>query len=157
MLALLGSVGIYGIVKAQSDEAGGYPPFIQKLAEKFNLNVSDVKAFFDENRPAKMEPGKNFEAKLDEAVTDGELTAEQKALILAKRDEIKSQMQANRDANKDLSKEQRKAAMEAKRIELETWAKANNIDLKYVMGGRGFGLGGPGDCGCSRNGPSPQK
>ncbi len=66
---------------------------------------------------------------LDDAVADGNITAEQKTLIEAKQDELES-------------------ARELARDELKQWADSNSIELKDVMGGMGGhgrgGMGGPG-------------
>jgi hypothetical protein len=40
-----------------------------------------------------------------------------------------------------MTPEQRKAAMEAEKTDLENWAKQNNIDMKYLFGGDMKGRG----------------
>lgn len=68
-------------------------------------------------------------SKLDDAVEDGDITAEQKTLIEQKQDELKTARESARDS-------------------LEQWADDNGIELKDVMGGMGGhgrgGMGGPG-------------
>lgn len=123
---------------------------VQKIADKFNLNESEVQAVFDEaheEQHAKMQAG--FEEKLSQYVESGELTEEQKKLILEKRLEMNADREANKEAFKNLSDEERKAQKDAKRAELEAWAEENNIDLQYLMlkGGKGPGFGGRGDFG----------
>ena len=61
---------------------------------------------------------------LQALVDKGTITADQKAKIEAKQKEL----QAERETH---------------RTELEQWAKDNNIDAKYLMGGMGHGMGGP--------------
>lgn len=56
------------------------------------------------------------EEHLNQLVKDGKLTAAQKQLIIAKHKALK-------------------AEMEAKRTELEIWAKANNIPMEYLKMG----------------------
>jgi gas vesicle protein len=67
--------------------------------------------------------------RLDDAVADGDITAEQKTLIEQKQDELQT-------------------ARETARDELEQWAEDNGIELKDVLGGMGGhgrgGMGGPG-------------
>lgn len=69
--------------------------------------------------------------RLQDAVDDGDITAEQKTLIESKLDELET-------------------AREAQRDELEQWAEDNGIDAKYLIGGGmgmmggGRGPGGPG-------------
>ncbi len=52
---------------------------------------------------------------------------------------------------KDKTDEERKSAMEAKRTELEQWAKDNNIPMQYLRGS-----GGPGGHGMRRFGDGPK-
>jgi hypothetical protein len=64
--------------------------------------------------------GRGHGVSLDDAVASGDITAEQRALIEAKRDELESERTEHRD-------------------ELKQWAEDNNLDLKDIMpmGGRG--------------------
>lgn len=71
-------------------------------------------------------------SKLDRAVEKGKITAEQKAQILAKLDELHS----FRETLKDLPEAQRKEAIKAKRIELKQWASDNGIKLGMLFGQR---------------------
>jgi hypothetical protein len=120
---------------------------IDKIAKKFNLNKDDVKAVFDQNRSEReADRQKNIEDKLNQAVTDKKITSEQKDKILAKLKELQTDRDANHDAMQDKTPAERKAAMDAKRAELEQWAKDNNIPTEYLrfLGGP-HGHGGPGD------------
>jgi hypothetical protein len=57
---------------------------------------------------------------------------------------MQTEREANFEAMKNMTKEERQTAMEAKRTELQTWAESQGIDMKYLMMfGRG-GHGGPG-------------
>ncbi len=139
---VLGAAAVFGIthVYAQSP-APTIPSIIQKLADRFGLNVSDVKAVFDadkQERKAAMQT--KFETQLTQDVTDGKITAAQKQLILDKRKELEANRQTNFANLQNLTPDQRKAAFTARRQDLEAWAKQNNIDLKYLRGG--FGMRG---------------
>ncbi len=82
----------------------------------------------------------NFSTRLDELVTAGKITAEQKQLIINKQAELQKQRETNRDQSTGKTDAERKTAMETERAELEAWAKTNNIDLTVVgmeFGGRG--------------------
>ena len=50
-------------------------------------------------------------------------------------------MEEQRDAMQSMTRDERKSAMEARRTELESWAKQNNIDSTYVAGGNGGMMG----------------
>lgn len=101
----------------------------EKIASKFNLDQGEVKAVFEENRSAReAERQAEISDRLQQAVDDGDITADQKKLIEQKQ----QQLEDARDAMKD---------------ELEKWAEDNDIDQKYLMfGGHGMrgGPGGPG-------------
>ncbi len=71
-------------------------------------------------------------SKLDRAVEKGKITADQKAQILAKLDELHS----FRETLKDLPEAQRKEAIKAKRTELKQWASDNGIKLGMLLGQR---------------------
>jgi len=156
VLALLG-IGFVN-VQAQNSETGEYPSIIQKLAEKFNLNIDEVKAVFDQNRKERWQEiqvnaQKKFEDMLDKLVVAGKITNEQKEAILAEKAEIN----AKREELNTLSQAERKEAMKNLNDELRKWAEQNGIDQKILFGfgGISFGsLGREGFCG-GHFGPRP--
>ena len=106
-----------------------------KIATKFNLDQAEVKDALDEFREEqRAEFEAKFNARLDQAVTDGDLTQEQKDMILAKRDEVKPRLDEIRDIE---NKEERQQAMKELRDELKTWAEDNDIPLRW-LGGAGI-------------------
>lgn len=118
---------------------------VGKIATKFHLNQSDVQAVFDENRAQRQaEMEAKFEQRLTQAVTNGEITEAQKQLILTKHKEISEKRQTEMQSMQSLSRDERKAAMDKQRTELEQWAKDNNVDVTYLFGGLGDGPRGPG-------------
>ena len=83
--------------------------------------------------------------RLDQAVTDGKITAEQKDLIIAKGKEMKQKMEEIRNLSSDT---ERKTAMEQLRTDTEKWLSDNKIDQRFLgplggMRGPGRGHGGP--------------
>lgn len=148
------TIGAAGLIGSQAAFAAtstsGSTSLVDKIAQKFNLNKADVQAVFDENRVEhEAAEQSRVETKLNQAVTDGKLTTEQKDKILAKRKELQDAREADKAAMQDKTPEERHTAMEAKRTELEQWAKDNNIPTEYLRfvaghGGRGHGPGGPG-------------
>jgi hypothetical protein len=145
LLAVTLSAGmLWGATQVLAKDANEapYASLVQKIADKFNLNKSDVQAVFDEHyqeQRAKMEA--KFADRLDQLVNDGKITEAQKQLIIAKHKELEASRQSMFESMKDKTPEERKTAMEAERKALEDWAKQNNIDLKYVMPGHGMGKG----------------
>lgn len=146
-------VGAIGVTQANAQTATTDNPMtslVQKIAQKFNLNQSDVQAVFDQDRTdrqAQMEA--KYQEQLSQYVSDGKITQTQKDLISAKHKEIQAKHQSQMQSMKNMNDADREAAMEAKkteRTELENWAKENNIDMKYLMPfgkGRMRGHGGP--------------
>ncbi|HYH75482.1 MAG TPA: hypothetical protein VD735_06005 [Candidatus Saccharimonadales bacterium] len=141
-IAGLTGLGVASAATSTSGD-GGSSSLITKIAEKFNLSESDVQAVFDADRSEReAEREQHMEERLSQAVTDGDLTSAQKEAILAKYKTLQSEREADKDSMQDLTAEERKAAMEAERTALQTWADENDIPneyLRYVMGGGGHG------------------
>jgi polyhydroxyalkanoate synthesis regulator phasin len=121
---------------------------VDEIATKFNLNKSDVQAVFDSHR-TEMQTQRETQVKdkLAQLVKDGKLTQDQSDKILAKHDEIQKARDAARASGTTKTRAEMRTEMQAKRTELETWAKDNGIDtqyLRFVLGGPGFGHGGMG-------------
>jgi membrane protein involved in colicin uptake len=127
---------------AQSDSTTGSSSIVDKLASKFSLNKADVQKVFDEEHAAR-QAAREQESKdeLAALVKAGTLTQAQADKITAKRAEIKAEMDANRNAMQDKTEAERKAAMDAKKAEIDKWASDNGIDAKYLMLGHGGGRG----------------
>jgi polyhydroxyalkanoate synthesis regulator phasin len=122
-LALCGLL-ITGVVFAQVNNNSS--SFIEKLAERFNLNVEEVEEFFEENRPE----FKGSEMRLDNLVEKGNITEEQKQSILDKQEEMRSAM----EELKDLPIEERHEKMQALQEEMKQWAEDNGIDFPFMGG-----------------------
>ena len=120
----------------------GMSGLINMLAEKFNLETTDVQAVFDEFRNQKqVNFQQRYEAFLDQAVLDGELTQEQADSILGKHTEIKN----FREGLRGQTPEEIQSAMESEREDLKQWAADNNVPERFLRFGRGPGAGrGPG-------------
>jgi len=150
-IAIIGA-GTYGIaqVSAANDPANPQASLIQKLADTFHVDKSKVQAVFDQNKADNQANREtNYEAKLTQAVTDGQLTAAQKDLILAEHNKLAAELKAAMTG----TAANRRTAMQAIRTESTTWATQNNIDQKWLIGpghlrgGRGMGsmMGQDGD------------
>lgn len=152
--ALVLGLGLYTanatLVMAQGN-ADKQASLVQRLAKRFGLAENEVKTVFEEERLAhQAEKQAQFAIRLDEAVKNGQLTAQQKQLIIAKHEEIKQSRQADWQAWQQLTPEERHAKAQARRNELQSWAQANGIDASlFAQGegmkrgdmGRGFGMG----------------
>ncbi len=151
VVAALATISIFGAGLVIAQTLGDYPPIIQKIADKFGLNVDDVKAVFDEDQEARHEEmHAQCEASLDEAVEDGKITEPQKQELQTLLDKKKTL----HEDTKDLAPEERREAMETHHSEITQWAEDNDVDLKDILGhtpgkggrhGAGHGAGhGPG-------------
>ena len=137
----LGALSASSVLAQEAvEETNPMSTLVQKLADRFGLNASDVQEVFDEHhtqmqeeRSAQMQS--RLEERLAEAVTNDEITEDQKVLILAKHAELEAARQSQMQNMQNLSMEERKSAMETERTELEAWAKENGIDKDYLFGG----------------------
>lgn len=149
-LALLTLVGVTTATSIRAEEMGNYPPIIQKLVERFNLNPSEVQEVFNQEREERQqrrqEEGQTrLEERLNEAVQNGDLTEEQKQLLLNKHQELQQERETNREAVQNMTREEHQVAMEAERAELEAWSEENGIDLEdFFFGPMGPKGGHPG-------------
>lgn len=151
IVALVAAVTGTGLVSARTVFAQTAPAtpdqmssLVRKLADRFGLNTADVQAVFDQERSerqAQMEA--RYTEQLNQLETEGKITDAQKQLILAKHREMVSQKQSLMQSLQGKSKEEIRTAMQTQRTELEQWAKQNNIDVRYLMGGmKHMGKGG---------------
>lgn len=166
MILAIVSTTLFGIAHTYAGstpaERAKYPAVVQKIADKFGLKVTDVQAVFDQDKVDRQtEMQTKFEDQLTKDVTDGKLTEAQKQAIIAKRAELLTNIQSGvlkgqpenfknmTEAERKTALEQRNTQMETQKASLETWAKENGIDLKYLygLGMGGFGFGGRGEHG----------
>ncbi len=149
----VGLASIGGVVSAATSPsttesaADTKSSLIDRLAERFNLNKSDVEKVFEEERAEReKDRQQKMEQRLAQAVTDGKITEDQKAAILEKHQEMKAYM----ESIKDKPRAERKELMHTKMQELRQWAEDNNLE-QYVhfLGKPGMAVGhheaGPGD------------
>lgn len=102
------------------------------LAEKLGVEQSEVEAAFAEIREEKKaEREAEFNAQLQEAVTNGELTQEQMDSILSMKADLQSDRQALIESG--ASKEEAREQMEAAREEFHDWLESQGIDLKEIL------------------------
>lgn len=145
----LASVAGAGVVSAQSSTAAnGSTSIVDKIAQKFNLKSADVQKVFDEDKAAHdAQRQADMKTKLDQAVKDGKITADQETKLIAKLAEMDKTRDANRTANQALTGTQRKAAMDKERTDFEAWLTANGISKDVLPqggmhGGPRGGMGG---------------
>jgi len=131
-LSALITAGFFTVnqVKARDNDID-YPPIMQRLIEKFNLDGEDVEEVFAEIREERRSQMQaRFEERLSELVEEGQLTGEQKQAILVKKEEMRRESQNWQG----LAPEEKREQMEQHREEMRIWAEGEGIDLFLVFG-----------------------
>lgn len=125
-LAVLAMVG-FGVSQVYANQTNNsYPPIIQKLVDRFNLDENEVKTVFDEARQERHDfYQQNKEDRLNQAVEDGLITQEQKQALASKWQEMTAEREKHHQ-------------------EMLDWFDQQGIDhdalMQYgMMGNRGFG------------------
>jgi uncharacterized protein YhaN len=130
VIAGVAAAGLTGArqVSAQ-EETTNLPPLIQNLAERFGLNTGEVEQVMEEVRTEKQQQVRSHrEERLQEAVDEGVITAEQKQALLDKQAEWEAQREQQRE-------------------EMRQWMDESGIDFEAL---REYGCGlaaGPGGFG----------
>lgn len=142
-IALIAVAGI-GVVSANGGMFQDKTAVIEKMAERFNLDVDEVGDFFQEMKAEKQAMmAVKFDERLDGAVANGDITIEQKDAILAKHAEMQVGREASHEEFVNLSSEERHAQMETRHAEMQEWAEDNGLeDYKFFGGKRGMGFHG---------------
>ncbi len=144
---LLMALGVGGVVASTQVSAFGWQGkgnLVTRLAEKLGKSEEEVQAVFDEMREehqTQMQAG--FESRLDEAVANGEITSEQKQMILAKHEELRAEREANWQNKEQMTREEWRVQRQEKQAGLEAWAAENGIEMENIWG-KGAGMAGLG-------------
>lgn len=123
------SAGYFGAGAIFADNNNPQGTLITRIAQKFNLNESDVEAVFQSVRDERQaEMKKRQEERLNDAVGDGVVSEAQKNAILSKMQTHQEERGQNRE-------------------EMQNWFKEQGIDqtkLRNYLGDRGRGGRGMG-------------
>ncbi len=150
-MTAVGATTLIGVSSATAATDTTKNTIVDRLVSKFNLNKAEVQKVFDEERAAhQAEHQAKVSERLQKLVDDKTITSDQKTAIESKLKELQSKREANREAFKDLSEDQREAKMNEERTALESWAKEQGLDLTKLRGI--FGPGGHG----RHMGPPPE-
>jgi hypothetical protein len=137
-------VGVANAETASTAKADPMSSLVDKISSKFNLNKTEVQQVFDEQKTAmQAEHEQKVKDEVAKLVTDGKITQAQADAINAKRAELQKEREANKDTFKDKTETERKAEMDKRKTELETWAKEQGISTDYLRYVMGHGPGGP--------------
>lgn len=124
-LGVITAGGYFGVKSVKADETFPHSDVVQKIAEKFSLNESDVQAVFDSVHEEHMQQMQTSrEERLNQAVSDGVLTEDQKNALIQKMEEHIGERQQNRE-------------------EMQAWFNEQGIDETKLHEYLGFGGHGP--------------
>ncbi|MBP6974822.1 MAG: hypothetical protein KBB54_02655 [Candidatus Pacebacteria bacterium] len=132
-------------IDKQPNRAEHITNLVNALAQKFNLNSTEVKTVIDtvmaaEKTSMQANHDQHLADRLAKAVTAGKITQAQSVLITAKIQETKTLM----ESLKDKTDAERKTAMTTFKTNTQAWATANNIPKEFAMVGNMKGMGGKG-------------
>lgn len=120
----LGAITAPALAETEVD----YPPIIDNLVSKFNLNPEEVSQVFQDTRKH------NEEERLTQLVTDGKITEEQKTYIAEHQEEMMQKREELEAQGK--TKEEIREEMEADMDEFRDWLEEQDIDMPF--GGHGM-------------------
>lgn len=142
LLLAVAAVVAFGTAQANAQSSPGNVSLIDRLVSRFNLKESEVSQVFDEVRQEHQTAmQKAMEERLNQAVKDGKLTQAQKDAVLAKHKELQAQHDKDRVDFQNMTREERKNAMDARHTQMQNWAAQQGIDSSYLFGGFGKGMG----------------
>lgn len=128
-ILLTGALAVGSIGVRMADAETTYPPIVQKLAERFGLDEGDVQDVFDEVHDERYtDMMAKWEERLNDFVTEGKITDQQKQALIDKQQELESMMLELRDK----TPEERRTQMQALHDEFTQWLKDNGIDTEFV-------------------------
>lgn len=133
-IAVLGGSAILAVSVAHAQT--GNPPWsglVQMIAQKFNLDQTQVQGVFDQYRQQQVQNGAKMmqgreKARLDQLVKDGKINSTQEQTVIAELASLKIKYNS--------------ANFKAEQDEINAWAKTEGIDPTYLR--PGFGRGGRG-------------
>ena len=109
---------------------------ITELSERFNLDESEVQAYFEEKREERKAEREERRAEFVAGLVEsGTLTQEQADELTVLKDSLREDVQALKEADGD--KEEIKALMEEMKAEVEAWANEQGIDLDDIRPDKG--------------------
>ena len=145
VVVMIGGATLFGAAYVNAQTPTPHQSIIEQIAQRFGLKAADVQSVFDKNKADRIgQMEKRYEDWLSQQVKDGKITDAQKQLLIAKHKDLQATMKNKAATFKNLTPDQRKAAVQQEKQDLDAWAKQNGIDIKYLFGGRLGMMGGKG-------------
>lgn len=132
LAALIGAT-VFGVSAASADEETYTHPMVQAIAERFDLNEDEVETFMGEHREEhRQEMQLSKEDRLNEAVSDGVITEDQKNALMEKWNQMHEERSQEREEHKD---------------DMQAWMESEGIDYEALKEYSGYKRGGFGKMG----------
>ena len=144
MTLALFAAATYGS-KTFAYEGSYHSDLIAEIAQRFNLNRAEVQSVFDEQRgEIRARHQEMFEQRLANAVESGQITEDQKQLIIERHEQMQEERESSLENWQNLTPEERRQANQERKGQMEAWAEENGIDFKFfgqIAGSHGPGKG----------------
>ncbi|MFZ5376170.1 MAG: hypothetical protein ACOZAN_00675 [Patescibacteria group bacterium] len=133
-------------VLANGNNDNGPDQLLDRIASSFSLDRTKLQEVADQFRDEKQTEQQaqrqaELEQRLNEFVAKGSITAEQKALILEKHQQLVNERENDMENFKNMSHQERQQAMEKRHQEMKTWLENNGISEEVFMMGPKDGMG----------------
>ncbi|HSW89093.1 MAG TPA: hypothetical protein VLG12_08065 [Candidatus Saccharimonadales bacterium] len=122
-------LGASRMVHAQTPNETPFSGVAQAIAQKFNLNATDVENVISQQMKTNMQ--ERAKTRLDQLVKNNKITSTQEQAILDEMTRIKNEYDPA--AMKNMTADQRKQTMQKMHDEITSWAKSQGIDPKYFV------------------------
>jgi polyhydroxyalkanoate synthesis regulator phasin len=121
----LAGVGIItsSVIAATGTSTPSYPPLVQKIADTFHLNPSDVQKVFDQNKQDRQaQHEQKLKDHLDQLVKNGTITQDQEDKIIAKLKDLKQNLKSENRQNRTQNRDDFRA-------QIQQWLTDNGINV----------------------------
>ena len=126
------------VTAASAHYGGDNSERVAEFAERFELEESEVQAYFDEKHEARQQERETARAEhMAGLVEAGTLPQEQADALSAKHEELRAAVQSLKES--DASREEMKSQMEENRDAMQAWAEEQGINLDDVRPEKGEG------------------
>ncbi len=134
-------LGTSNIVSANTN---GQNSLVQMIAQKFNIDQTQVQAVFDawhqQHQATMLQNSTQRENnRLDQLVSQGKITSSQKQAILDELAKLRNEFSAQ--SLKTMTPDQRKQAMQNMQNEISQWSQSTGINAMYLRQGFGPNMG----------------
>lgn len=133
LVLVLGSLTVWATSSTKAFDLNRHTDLINRLASAFGKSPQEVQTVFDQYRTdLRATRQHEFEDRLNQAETNGKITAQQKQLILEKHQQLIDSRPTDLDSWQNLSRSQRRQQALNRHQEIKSWADQNGIDLSIL-------------------------